>query len=257
MIKVFTGFSGPGGSTVAFNNLVNLFNKNGLDARLYGPQRWEGINCKFTPGVEEPRPEDTVIYHYMLPPSKPCKKLILSCHETTLFPVATIPCLKYDAIHFVSEFQKNYHNVEGVVIPNVINKYCQPKIYPKLRVAGILGSIDPNKQVHTSIDRAKLDPNVHSIEIWGGISDYTYFNGMVLPRLGPKVTYHGVSHNMQEVYDRLSVVYASSKQECLPTIHGECVHLGIPYKGLEESTRKITDYEFDDDVIMSKWREIL
>tara|TARA_R110002094_G_scaffold107519_3_gene105804 strand:+ start:1794 stop:2564 length:771 start_codon:yes stop_codon:yes gene_type:complete len=256
MIKVFTGFSGPGGSTVAFNNLVNLFNKNGKRACLYGPQMWKGINCTFKQGVTEPKSTDTVIYHFMLPPSKPCKKLILSCHETDLFPVARIPSLKYDEVHFVSEYQRKWHSVKGTVIPNVINKYEQPKVFPTRKVAGIIGSIDENKQVHVSINRALRD-DVSRVEIWGSISDFNYFNKEVLPMLGPRVSYHGVSHNMQEVYDRLSVVYASSKQECLPTIHGECLQLGIPYMGLSQSKRAVTDYEFDDDAIMAKWNEIL
>tara|TARA_R110000782_G_scaffold227199_1_gene313961 strand:- start:307 stop:1083 length:777 start_codon:yes stop_codon:yes gene_type:complete len=258
MIKVMTGFSGPGGSTVAFNNLVNLFNKNGLDACLYGPQAWDGITCRFSRTMSPPTPnkEDTVIYHFMKQPEAPCKKLILSCHETELFPIKRIPDLKYDEVHFVSEFQKKYQGVPGTVIPNVINKYKQPKVFPTHKVAGIIGSIDKNKQVHVSIDRA-LREDIHRVEIWGSISDFNYFNQEVLPKLGPRVSYHGVSNNMQEVYDRLSVVYASSKLECLPTIHGECLQLGIPYKGLSQSKRAVTDYEFDDDAIMAKWNEIL
>ena len=257
MIKVFTGFSGPGGSTVAFNNLVNLFNKNGIDACLYGPHIWEGITCRFKQGIVEPSLDDTVIYHFMLPPSKPCKKLILSCHETEIFPINKIPTLKYDAIHFVSDYQKEWQGLDGTVIPNVINKYSKPTIPPTRKIAGIIGSIDPNKQVHISIDRALNNSEVEHVELWGSISDLNYFMKEVFTRLGPKVSYHGVSHNMQEVYDRLSVVYSSSKLECLPTIQGECLYLGLPYQGLEQSKRSASDYEFDDDSIMSKWKEIL
>ena len=52
MIKIISGFGGMGGSTIAFVNLVNLFNKNGHDAILYAPENgspkiaWHLDKCK-------------------------------------------------------------------------------------------------------------------------------------------------------------------------------------------------------------------
>ena len=62
---------------------------------------------------------------------------------------------------------------------------------------------------------------------------------------------------MQEVYDQLDVVYSSSKRECLPMIQGECLKMGIEYRGLSFSTRTPQDYEFNDNVIMEKWKKCL
>lgn len=254
MIKILSGFTGPGGSTVAFSNLVNLFNENDMDACLYGPHEWEGVTCNFK--REEPliNSEDMVIYHFRMPPAAPCKKLILSCHETDLFPLAKIPGIKSDAIHFVSEFQKEWHGVDGTVIPNVITKYS-PSIKLK-KIAGIIGSIDKNKQVHKSIERALEDSHT-DIRLYGGISDGDYFSGKVLPLLGNKVSYRGISKDMQSVYDLLTDVYASSIRECLPTIQGECLHLGIEYHGLPGSVRGEKDFEFDNDIILQKWKKCL
>jgi hypothetical protein len=257
MIKILSGFTGPGGSTVAFNNLVNLFNDNGIDACLYGPHEWEGITCNFK--REEPliKSEDTVIYHFMMPPATPCKKLILSCHETELFTMRKIEGITYDAVHFVSEFQMNWHGVKGNVIPNVITKYkSTPRHGRQPKVVGILGSIDQNKRVHKSIQRA-LEEGHDDIRIYGNITDGTYFATEVLPLLGEKVSYRGVSSDMQSVYGVITDVYASSKLECLPTIQGECIHLGINYHGLTESTRSDKDFEFNNEVILEKWKKLL
>ena len=254
MIKILSGFTGPGGSTVAFNNLVNLFNDNGMDACLYGPHEWDGITCNFKKEEPSISSEDTVIYHFRMPPNVSCKKLILSCHETELFPVRKIEGITYDAVHFVSDFQMKWHGVKGSVIPNVITKY-NPSL--KLnKVAAIIGSVDVNKQVHTSIHRALKDGH-DDIRIYGSMSDGRYFSDYVYPLLGNKVSYRGVSSDMQSVYDVITDVYASSKLECLPTIQGECIHLGINYHGLTESMRSDKDFEFNNEVILKKWKKLL
>ena len=255
MIKILSGFTGPGGSTLAFNNLVNLFNENDMDACLYGPHEWEGVTCNFKK-KDDPliNPEDTVIYHFRMPPSTSCKKLILSCHETELFPIRKIKEITYDDVHFVSEFQKQWHGVKGNVIPNVITKY-NPSI--KIRkVAGIIGSVDKNKRVDVSICRA-LDEGHDDIRLYGNITDGKYFSEVVLSLLGNKVSYRGISSDMQSVYDIITDVYSSSTLECLPTIQGECLHLGLNYHGLSESMRDEKDFEFDDKVILEKWKKCL
>ena len=66
-VKVLTGFSGPGGSTIALSTLVNLFNENGIDSCLYGPFGWDGITCKFSNLQTHLKinQDDVVIYHFM------------------------------------------------------------------------------------------------------------------------------------------------------------------------------------------------
>jgi len=259
MIRVITGFSGPGGSTVAFCNLVNLFNENDLEACFYGPFPWEGINCNFS-SIDKLQiaEDDVVIYHFLQTKNKPnCKKLILSCHETNLFKIKDIPELAYDNIHFVSNSQKQWQGLDGVIIPNVITPYVKESVKTENKVAGIIGSVDINKNVHEAIKRALADEDVSEVLLYGAITDGNYFNDFVGPLLGDKVKYCGISTDMQEVYDNIDVVYSSSKSECLSMIQGECLQMGIEYRGLDTNTRSVEDYEFDNSIILEKWKTLL
>ena len=252
MIKILSGFTGPGGSTVAFNNLVNLFNENDMDACLYGPHEWEGVTCNFK--REDPliNSEDTVIYHFMMPPSAPCKKLILSCHETELFTMRKIENITYDDVHFVSEFQKKWHGVKGNGIPNVITKY-NPSIKTR-KVAGIIGSVDQNKRVDVSIRRA-LDEGHDDIRLYGNITDGKYFSEVVLPLLGDKVSYRGISSDMQSVYDVITDVYHSSKIETFNLIKAECKYAKVRYHG-DDGHDTQAEY-WDDQEVLKAWKSLL
>jgi len=263
MIKVLSGFTGPGGSTVAFNNLVNLFNDNGMDACLYGPQEWDGINCNFK--KEEPPIGlgDTVIYHFRMPPTTRCSKLILSCHETELFPIKNYmnsrgfyqQRLSPDAIHFVSEFQKRWHDVEGVVIPNVVSKYKPVDSNLKgPRSAAIIGSIDRNKRVHKSIQRA-LEDGHSDIRLYGAITDGDYFHKEVLPYLGGKVSYKGVINDMREVYNAVQDVYHSSTIETFNLVKAECKYANVNYHGDVESDTQ-AEY-WPNEKILESWNTLL
>jgi len=259
MIKVLSGWGGPGGSTVAFNSLVNLFNSAGIDACFYTPNKWEGITCKWdSQNNVKLNKEDRVIYHFMgINQKLPVKKQILSCHETNLFKIKEHKDLVYDDIHFVSNFQKDWHGLDGIVIPNVITKYHKPVIKKWDKVAGILGSIDPHKCVHESIRRALEDTDVSKVILCGAITDPVYFVQQIMPLINFKVVYCGVSKDMQGVYDQIDVVYSSSKRECLPMIQGECLKMGLEYRGLESNTRSPEDYEFDDNIILKEWKKCL
>ena len=75
--------------------------------------------------------------------------------------------------------------------------------------------------------------------------------------LSPNVSYRGVSTDMQSVYDEVDVVYSSSKRECLPMIQGECLKMGMEYRGLDHNTRDPSDYESNDELILEKWKTCL
>ena len=265
MIKVASAWGDLGGSTIALNNLVNLFNSKGYNACLFTPgtrgskNKWPGINCSWKHlndlSFEK---EDMVIYHFLKITNRPnVKKLILSCHETNLFPLKEIKEVVYDEVQFVSNFQKEWQGVEGIVIPNVITKYKKDEIKKTDKTAGIIGSIDPHKAVHESIRRALKDEDVSKVIIYGSISDPVYFVEKVVPLLSSKVMYCGISTDMQEVYNELDVVYASSKRECLPMIQGECLKMGLEYRGFGFNTRRPEDYECNDNIILEKWKKCL
>jgi len=253
MIKILSGFTGPGGSTVAFNNLVNLFNDNGMNACLYGPHEWDGITCNFKKEEPSISSEDTVIYHFRMPPNVSCKKLILSCHETELFPVRKIEGITYDAVHFVSDFQMKWHGVKGSVIPNVITKYTPSKHF-KTKTAGIIGSVDRNKRVDVSIRRA-LDEGHEDIRIYGSITDGKHFSEDILPLLGSKVSYRGISSDMQIVYDTITDVYHSSKIETFNLVKAECKYAKVRY---HEGEGNDTQAEYwDNEKILKLWNTLL
>jgi len=252
VIRILSGFTGPGGSTVAFSNLVNLFNANGMKACLYGPHEWAGIKCAFK--REEPliNTDDTVIYHFRKPPNSRCAKMILSCHETEIFPINKVEGLKHDAVHFVSDFQKKWQGVEGTVIPNVVTKYT-PSLKLK-KVAAIIGSIDQNKRVHKSIQRA-LEEGHDDIRIYGIISDGGYFSIEVLPLLGEKVSYRGISSDMKAVYDTVTDVYHSPKIETFNLIKAECKYANVNYHG-DEGNDPQAEY-WNDEKILESWKKLI
>jgi len=256
MIKVISGWGGPGGSTVAFNNLVNLFNKKGRTACLYTPHKWEGVTCKWDSHQNISfHKDDTVIYHFMqFSKRPPVKRLILSCHETSVFPIKDKKDLVYDDIHFVSHFQKKWQGVEGHVIPNVFQKYAPRDNKFKVRCAGVLGSIDSNKRTHRSVARA-LDDGHTDVRIYGAITDLNYFNQEVLPLLGSRVSYRGIESDMQVVYDTVTDVYHSPELETFNLIKPECKHAEVNYHG-DEGNDTGAEYWHDDD-IYSKWKSII
>ena len=255
MIKVATGFCGPGGSSVALATLVNLFNADGLEACLYGDRKgWEGIDCNYSTFDKlKLSKEDTLIYHFIpLEEKLPCKKQILSCHETKVFDLKTFPNLKYDAIHYVSQFQKEWQGVEGTVIPNPIRKFT--KTNKSFKVAGIIGSLDPNKRVRESILRAKAD-GFRSIKIYGNMTDAPYFHSEILPLLSDEVTYNGVAKDMDKVYAGLSHVYHSPMLETYNLIKPECEAAGVVYVGNEGNDTKAEVW--DNAKIIKAWKNLI
>jgi len=256
MIKIVSGWSGPGGSTVAFNNLVNLFNNKGRAACYYTNSKWDGVTCKWDSTQNLKFNEnDTVIYHVLkFNQRPPVKKLILSCHETTIFPIKDQEDLVYDDVHFVSNFQKEWQGVDGHVIPNVIQKYPPRPNKFKVRSAGVIGSIDQNKRTHLSISRA-LDDGHTDVRLYGGLSDPQYFNTEILPLLGDKVSYRGVASDMQGVYDSITDVYHSPCLETFNLIKPECEHAEVNYHG-EEGNDTQAEY-WGNNEIYEAWKKLL
>ena len=184
----------------------------------------------------------------------PVSKVILSCHETRVFPIKDHGELVYDDIHFVSKFQKDWQGVEGKVIPNVFHKYAPRPIKFKVTCAGVLGSVDPNKRTHKSIERA-LDDGHSDVRIYGAITDLGYFNSEVMPLLGEKVSYRGIASDMQAVYDTLTDVYHSPELETFNLIKPECNHAEVKYHG-DEGNDTQAEY-WDDDKVYEAWKKLL
>lgn len=254
-VKILTGFSGPGGSTIALSTLVNLFNESGIESCLYGPSNWQGITCKFGNLHQQVKidPDDVVVYHFLPIRNRlPCRRQILSCHETVVFPIKQMPDIVYDKVHFVSEFQKFYQGIEGTVIPNPIRKFTKTK--KDFRVVGIIGSLDQNKRVEESIARAKAD-GFSDIRLYGNLTEPAYFQSKILPLLSDQVTYRGVATDMDKVYSQISHVYHSPLLETFNLIKPECIAAGVEYNGNEGNDTK-AEY-WDNERILNNWRKLI
>ncbi|MEM4260958.1 MAG: hypothetical protein QXG00_06990, partial [Candidatus Woesearchaeota archaeon] len=107
MIRIYSGWTNPGGSTVAFINLTNALNEAGYETILMGQQPWPMNKCRFelVQGKIQLNPEDILIVHFTnkITSRPPVKKLILSCHEQNIFPLKNINYRVFDKIHYVSE----------------------------------------------------------------------------------------------------------------------------------------------------------
>ena len=256
MINIMTGYSSAGGSTVVFNTLVNLFNENGMPSCLYGPYKWKGINCNFKPITKaDPKKEDYTIFHFLdFKKRIPSKKIILSCHETELLRVKNVNKSLYDTVVYVSEYQKKWQGVEGVVIPNPIRSFTKKENDGTKTVASIIGSIDQNKRAHLSIQKA-LSDGFKDIRLYGNITDFKYFKTFVHPYLSDEVTYRGVANDMDKVYKQTSHVYHSPLQETFNLIKYECANAGVIYVGNEGNDPKPEIWA--NDKIVEAWRKVL
>lgn len=269
MVKIISGWSLPGGSTVSQINLCNLFNDNGIPCEFYGAHDWHTTQCNGFNYNKHPyniTSDDYAIIHYHKLPfqERPAvKTLVYSCRETDVMPLDTVANRHiFDYIHFVSNSQFEWHKARGVVIgenrkiiiPNQIYKF-EKKEHIETGNAGVIGSIDSHKQTHLSIKRAlESGRNHNKILLYGRITDLNYFNEFVFPLLSERVVYVGYGFDKQKMYDSIDCVYHSSKWETFNLIKFECLAAGIAYDGLDSAG---TDGEWwSDEVILNKWKEV-
>jgi len=256
VIKILSGWSNPGGSTTAFINLCNMFNDNGIDCVFFGPHAWHMDKCRGQPldyaGAD---PDDNVIFHFMKVGNKyPVRNMVYSSHETDLMPVKDItPIAYYSFIHYVSEYQKDWHNVDypSKVIPNVLPN-LKKKLYKDSDVAGVIGSIDQHKRPHLSIQRA-LDDGFKEVHLYGAITEPDYFKNEVQPLLNDNVVWKEYAEDKQGMYNSLHSVYHSSQRETFNYIKAECELTGTAYHGLPENDPKAT--YMNNKQILELWKE--
>jgi hypothetical protein len=107
----------------------------------------------------------------------------------------------------------------------------------KKKCAGIIGSIDRNKQVHVSILRALADGH-DDIRIFGNNHDSAYFEDEILP-LADKypsiIKFMGFEDNKQNMYNQLTDVYHSSLSENASFVVDECKLANVKLHGNEQT----------------------
>ena len=261
MIKILSGWSNKGGSTFAFINLTNELNKNGIDCTFYGPHQWHLDKCKsgLLDGNFKLEKDDTIIVHFLNLGTRPdVKKVILSCHEKNLFEVGGIKQF-WDEVVFLNEKHRNYHeNYKGKyqIIANLREPLLKnEKSETTKGLAGVVGSIDINKQTHISIQRA-LSDGISKVYLFGNVTDQNYYETEVKPLIdNDKVIEYGFISDKQKMYDMVEFVYLSSKSEVASLVKDECESTGTIFKGNFATDHDNTFITNQD--IVDKWRKIL
>ena len=257
-VKILSGWSNPGGSTVHHISLTNLLNSKGVSCTFYGPHDYHLDKCK---GSKIDKilitPEDILISHFLNVPNTPSgwRQHILSCHETNLFPLAHLTSdqiTTYDTIQYVSNRQKEWHGVDhpSVVIPPIV-----PQIEwknPKNNRAGVIGSIDDHKRPHLAV-QAALDDGYDKVFLFGDVNDLGYFNKELAPYIDrEQVTHRGHESDREAMYGEIEAVYHSSLRETYGLVEAECKLAGVPFVGTSNEQPILTK-----DEIWERWEECL
>lgn len=261
-IIFLSGWSNVGGSTVAFCNLVNALNESGYESIFMGPHSYPKDNnkCKFEqvlPGTKlKLNKEDTLIVHFRnnFIQRPPIKGFFLSCHEQDIFPLKDIKYEIFDKIHYVSKHQRDFHSIDHphFILPNILDD-LKPNKKPSGKIAGIVGSIDKNKRVHTSIKRA-LEDGCDKVLIYGVITDPWYWQTKVQHMVdGDKVVFMSFEDDKQKMYDSFSELYFSSVNECAPYVIGEAKMTHKNIHAISGKNYLNVNYEFDKEKIVKKW----
>ena len=253
-VKIVSSWTNPGGGTVAHINLTNLLNDNGYDCTFYGPNEWHLDKCK-SDTIDKCilGPTDILISHFIqVPEQVQVKKHILYCHEKDVWPLKTIPLARYDSIVFVSNSQKEWQGVDhpSTIIPPIVKKVNWTN--PNNGVAGVIGSIDTNKQTHKSIQRAIM-AGYQKVMLFGQVNDTPYFNEKVQPLLGAgSVVLADHEDDPTAMYGQVSEVFHSSLSETYGLVEAECRLSGIPFNG-ESNGQEILEKE----EILKRWKKII
>jgi glycosyltransferase involved in cell wall biosynthesis len=262
IVRILSGWSNPGGSTVAFINLTNLLNESGINTIFYGPHDWHLDKCKSqsTQSLDISDPEDILIAHYV--PLKdertPLKKVIFSCHETVLFPLKDFSLGGVDTVHFVSEKQRDWHGIDhpSVVIPNIV-KVGKRRGNHKRGYVGVIGSIDSHKQTALAVETAlESEPKSTKVLIFGSVTNEEYYQEHLKPLLKNKrVRIVGKYDDKDVMYNMIDAAYHASKYETYGLIRHECALQGIPFNDLFNSSAH-SEY-WPEERILEAWKKIL
>ena len=261
MIKILTGWSNKGGSTFTFINLVNALNDCGHDATLYGPHDWHMDKCKAGKlanlTIDK---DDSIITHFLALEKRPdCKRVVLNCHETDVFDVGGVK-KHWDKVVFLNEKQRRYHSKyygPYEIIPNLREGLERKEKDPSVKnVAGIIGSIDKNKQTHVSIMRA-LHDSCDTIYLFGNVTDVDYYQNEVKPLIdeNDNVIEYGFIGDKEKMYSMVGRVYLSSKREVAPLVKDECETNGTEFYGNYATNHDVKD--LTNDEIIKEWLKIL
>lgn len=259
-IHIITGYSGPGGSTIAFIRLTNALNEKGIETFFIGPNDYHLDKCNALKlnqeSISKIKTDDIVLTHFLKIDQRiPCKKLIHVSHETYWFELYDLPEF-FDEVVFLHEKHREFHyeyTGNYSIIPNLKENLIF-KEKPELDlIAGIIGAIEDRKQTSISIDRAIKD-GCKKIYLFGHINDLEYWQKSVLEWLVefPEIIFlKGYCENKQEMYDTIGRVYHSSKGEVACLVKDECYLTGTKFFGNDQTENEVS--KLTNDEIIDLW----
>lgn len=259
-IKIISGWSNTGGSTEAFINLTNSLNNIGYNTTFYGPHDYHLNKCKSDKlNNIKCEKDDVLICHFLHLSTRPLvKRVILSCHEKNIFNLKNIT--KYwDHVVFLNIKQQQYHEYDDsyTIIPNIKTQLIAIDKSDKTNIAGIIGTIDENKQTHASIIRALRD-NCEKIYLFGKITDLSYYNIYVKPLIDAnlnRIVYMGHIEQKQDMYNMIGKVYLSSKSEVASLVKDECNSTNTTFYGSSATDSPVST--LTNDEILKLWISII
>jgi hypothetical protein len=272
MINIITGYSGPGGSTVALINLTNALNDAGYLTCMYGKDPWFCKYCKYKFSAKsldefndhKLTDKDNLIVHFGKFEIRPnFKRVILCLHEKEFYQIPENSF--WDECIFLNQEHRNYHsNYTGPyrIIPNLkenIKKLL--KTSESKECAGVIGSIDENKQTHISIQRA-LDDGYKKVYLFGkinirdsGVSYYEQYVKPLIEKYPEQVIYKGFVDNKSKMYAIIDSVYLSSISEVSPLIIDECESTDTIFRG--NSVCYHGERSWNNQQILDAWIDVL
>jgi glycosyltransferase involved in cell wall biosynthesis len=262
MVKIISGVSHVGGSTIILINLTNLFNSKGIDTTFYGPHDFHMGKCKSKQLKDlKFKKNDIVMAHHLKYDERPnVKRIVLACHEKWWFEVADCP-MYWDTVVFNHEEQRNYHHrYQGpfVYIPNPkdVNQPLYPIDKPELDlVAGVIGSIEERKQTHISIQKA-LDDGCEKVLVYGKVMDAEYYKKYCRKYyFHPNVQFMDYAETKQAMYNSIGRVYHMSMGEVSCLVKDECQYTNTKFFGTEQTNHIVSD--LTNDEIFELWRDVL
>ncbi len=257
MIKILSGWTNKGGSTIAFINLTNALNSSGYETTFYGPHEWHLDKCKsdLLQNITY-SPDDVIIAHFLrLPENLNVKKIILALHEKNLFEIGNNKKF-WDMVVFLNEKHQAYHKLytgPSVIIPNLKETFIRKDKTDVIKFAGIIGSFDENKQTQISIIRA-LKAGYEKIYLFGD-PNTPYYKQIVEPLLSDRVILKGFVPDKQSMYDMIGCVYHSSKSEVACLVKDECYATDTLFFGNEATDPPVST--LSNSQILDLWINLL
>lgn len=262
-VKIISGHGYYGGSTTAHISMTNYFNSKGIETIFYSPHTYPQSHCKADLlNNLVLRPTDVLIFHFYNPPWQtrpPVHKMVYACHEKDICVIKnSINYKVFDKIQYLNVGQKEYQDLDypHFIVPNFLDELKESKSKGS-DIAGIIGTIDRNKQVPLSIKRALQDGR-NKVLVYGNVSDTVHFDNDVRPLIdNKKVFYMKHEDDKQKVYDSIGHVYHSSISECLSYVKRECQQTGVVFHG-SPATEREEDYPvMSNEEIFEIWKREL